>query len=81
MELKQWCLNVSRNAYFLLIVPYGIETTQPLNTSAFARLLIVPYGIETGPILKVHYVVYLLIVPYGIETKSRIGAVSMQSFF
>ena len=48
MELKQASNALILNIKELLIVPYGIETTQeqPLGTLA-GRLLIVPYGIET----------------------------------
>ena len=31
----------------LLIVPYGIETVEPLVSANQVSLLIVPYGIET----------------------------------
>ena len=40
-----WC---GSRRFILLIVPYGIETTQMAHlTATLLRLLIVPYGIET----------------------------------
>ena len=41
-------MNRADDANFLLIVPYGIETTLGATSSSeTATLLIVPYGIET----------------------------------
>ena len=48
MELKLLLHTVVCTLFFLLIVPYGIETFTELGTtSPAATLLIVPYGIET----------------------------------
>ena len=53
----------------LLIVPYGIETSQNGKSSLFwSGLLIVPYGIETTLYSFGENYNLLLIVPYGIET-------------
>ncbi len=48
MELKH-CMGVvwKYDIFFLLIVPYGIETTQDDIIRSVMALLIVPYGIET----------------------------------
>ena len=55
----------------LLIVPYGIETTDALDKlKENAELLIVPYGIETLDADILFNTETLLIVPYGIETLS-----------
>ena len=56
----------------LLIVPYGIETSNGIEPPADMRtLLIVPYGIETSPFQPCIIILCLLIVPYGIETGFR----------
>ena len=55
----------------LLIVPYGIETSNEQRDPFCVLLLIVPYGIETMVHTSGFYFGrYLLIVPYGIETKT-----------
>ena len=57
----------------LLIVPYGIETSNGLSGASEIPLLIVPYGIET--VLYRHgsdWHKCLLIVPYGIETHKAV---------
>ena len=48
MELKHWSGQKTRNGKALLIVPYGIETSdrRPALPNC-TILLIVPYGIET----------------------------------
>ncbi len=47
MELKLLCGFQYYRDYGLLIVPYGIETTEAHYIYARLELLIVPYGIET----------------------------------
>ena len=47
MELKLTSPVKLANPVRLLIVPYGIETTQSVELSPCSILLIVPYGIET----------------------------------
>ena len=48
MELKRnFSLPHTYDISFLLIVPYGIETSDILSTCRDVELLIVPYGIET----------------------------------
>ena len=48
MELKLYRLQRPYPCYGLLIVPYGIETTQRKRNTEYCELLIVPYGIETA---------------------------------
>ena len=70
MELKLLRNFSSGFAYWLLIVPYGIETAYHAN-DRFCKgdLLIVPYGIETIVFdIRIFWGLALLIVPYGIET-------------
>ena len=70
MELKLARYVGAYREIYLLIVPYGIETTIRIRAVKINILLIVPYGIETRDKLKVTTSVNeLLIVPYGIETK------------
>ena len=74
MELKQDLHRSITMSFSLLIVPYGIETTEAEVPPCEDRtLLIVPYGIETTVLNDVRKLFKLLIVPYGIETTS--GAV------
>ena len=48
MELKLANLFIGEQPFYLLIVPYGIETTKGVTRQvAIIYLLIVPYGIET----------------------------------
>ena len=47
MELKQRLVAHIAYVAYLLIVPYGIETTFDSHTVLCLCLLIVPYGIET----------------------------------
>ena len=47
MELKLIILNLLSAEHLLLIVPYGIETSDNLPGDGRDVLLIVPYGIET----------------------------------
>ena len=47
MELKQNLADYNANTNIVLIVPYGIETFNPLGSYSFPLVLIVPYGIET----------------------------------
>ncbi len=47
MELKQHKFRTQVQVHPLLIVPYGIETTDHVYNSPEITLLIVPYGIET----------------------------------
>ena len=47
MELKLSSMPSLKSQSILLIVPYGIETSQSRCQVHQARLLIVPYGIET----------------------------------
>ena len=54
--------------FYLLIVPYGIETYSEEEGEGAGDLLIVPYGIETSVVLTRKVLSKLLIVPYGIET-------------
>ena len=46
MELKLAPQHVTHTARGLLIVPYGIEITEPQELNQRKDLLIVPYGIE-----------------------------------
>ena len=48
MELKPEKANILNLIYMLLIVPYGIETSDTPIPFFFLPLLIVPYGIETS---------------------------------
>ena len=59
------------NDSILLIVPYGIETSDIMSESISSILLIVPYGIETKEGVQCRLLDSLLIVPYGIETFSK----------
>ena len=69
MELKQNSVNSFFFIFFLLIVPYGIETHQLHGIQKLLEeLLIVPYGIETSFKYIHKFCNRLLIVPYGIET-------------
>ena len=68
MELKQLKNYPLTFVLFLLIVPYGIETSLSVDFQRIFRLLIVPYGIETASRCFVTRTASLLIVPYGIET-------------
>ena len=53
----------------VLIVPYGIETTDNIEPNGDNLLvLIVPYGIETLYGVSGKRLLFVLIVPYGIET-------------
>ena len=52
----------------MLIVPYGIETTEGFDNRGSLLVLIVPYGIETVKLDVRYSFVPVLIVPYGIET-------------
>ena len=66
---------------YLLIVPYGIETSQTRPDHQTNLLLIVPYGIETKQILIEITITQLLIVPYGIETfQAKASILTNQSF-
>ena len=47
MELKLGFSRIPCEDCNLLIVPYGIETTDKTRQAAIIILLIVPYGIET----------------------------------
>ena len=47
MELKQLFQRSANKRSKLLIVPYGIETSEQLPETSDRKLLIVPYGIET----------------------------------
>ena len=47
MELKQSISKESEGIKRLLIVPYGIETSEKIPETEEDILLIVPYGIET----------------------------------
>ena len=47
MELKPGLLSINGQDAWLLIVPYGIETTESGAAVEGHGLLIVPYGIET----------------------------------
>ena len=70
MELKLLIKFKNSTFYFLLIVPYGIETSPNSNLFITGILLIVPYGIETSIFKNRYYYIFLLlIVPYGIETE------------
>ena len=68
MELKRYSAKLPFPVFFLLIVPYGIETVVLHIRLHLSFLLIVPYGIETAKGRRKHYSECLLIVPYGIET-------------
>ena len=70
MELKLHTELLRTNLVYLLIVPYGIETTFcNLFCTRPSPLLIVPYGIETIKTAVLNGIdEELLIVPYGIET-------------
>ena len=59
----------------LLIVPYGIETSNLESQRTYLTLLIVPYGIETLFDTLLACAAHLLIVPYGIETKEYYTAI------
>ena len=48
MELKLYKKSVSFFTFYLLIVPYGIETVLYFSSLSRSQLLIVPYGIETS---------------------------------
>ena len=52
----------------VLIVPYGIETTDGFGNRGSLLVLIVPYGIETCKGDQPERPLPVLIVPYGIET-------------
>ena len=54
MELKLELCDMAVIIYFLLIVPYGIETESTIPFLFWSGLLIVPYGIETGLIIYTH---------------------------
>ena len=73
MELKLRRATYTCRQFFLLIVPYGIETDNTVLIQIHVcLLLIVPYGIETFVKSYVtHKLVQLLIVPYGIETLKK----------
>ena len=48
MELKLGFHEIIHSSHYLLIVPYGIETTSSnRHNQSHPQLLIVPYGIET----------------------------------
>ena len=47
MELKRQITIGKSKREILLIVPYGIETREPVEGIWSLKLLIVPYGIET----------------------------------
>ena len=47
MELKRRNADHVYTVFFLLIVPYGIETLSVRMSNSGLTLLIVPYGIET----------------------------------
>ena len=47
MELKLGISYCKEHFKWLLIVPYGIETSVEITLSLASYLLIVPYGIET----------------------------------
>ena len=47
MELKLQRICQEKFPFVLLIVPYGIETSDIFNNWIKTELLIVPYGIET----------------------------------
>ena len=68
MELKLRVTNQFNHSRKLLIVPYGIETSQMHHEELLSQLLIVPYGIETIFRTRKKDSEGLLIVPYGIET-------------
>ena len=68
MELKLELCDMAVIIYFLLIVPYGIETESTIPFLFWSGLLIVPYGIETESTIPFLFWSGLLIVPYGIET-------------
>ena len=69
MELKRVINNEVGSERNLLIVPYGIETSDDIGWFVnLDGLLIVPYGIETTISLCLLLFLFLLIVPYGIET-------------
>ena len=69
MELKHFYVIKHIFDSFLLIVPYGIETTISDPRKPLILLLIVPYGIETYVVGHIDVIfTVLLIVPYGIET-------------
>ena len=48
MELKPHLNHIHMSAFWVLIVPYGIETTKAYRDRMMTEVLIVPYGIETG---------------------------------
>ena len=81
MELKPSVVLI-QSSRRLLIVPYGIETSELKDSAAELALLIVPYGIETTFCCYKHKRVnFLLIVPYGIETAHKRHAGDMQPAF
>ena len=81
MELKQATVTIAKDIFFLLIVPYGIETNASANQENDSTLLIVPYGIETF-LLNTSLTLYsLLIVPYGIETLKLFIIMLIHLFF
>ena len=59
MELKLKQEMETELAPYLLIVPYGIETSKTLCNTLKKLLLIVPYGIETG--FQRFFVIHLII--------------------
>ena len=68
MELKPGYATGFDGIGYVLIVPYGIETSDRAQPCLKSPVLIVPYGIETTiPPICLGTVV-VLIVPYGIET-------------
>ena len=69
MELKLLTSFAYSKYFFVLIVPYGIETDKPLLLWGLRSVLIVPYGIETRKRQGCGTHASVLIVPYGIETK------------
>ncbi len=60
MELKLEPVTAPTIAFFLLIVPHGIETFEGLWFGNSQQLLIVPHGIETAvsPIEGVGYLAF-----------------------
>ena len=68
-------------SFILLIVPYGIETTEYRLNMTGNHLLIVPYGIETQFVGVQSWRARLLIVPYGIETQSVIIRIEFNTDF
>ena len=69
MELKHVERDCVCFPFYVLIVPYGIETRMhQYNNQHHSRVLIVPYGIETSCGHSYTRFKGVLIVPYGIET-------------